>query len=135
MKNMNNDNTGIDASAIVKTVAPVITSVIVGAIVSDVLAKITSYAVTNYHRFDSTGDTEMHPTKKETILAEDKVAGTKVESSMANDEVNIQGGSVEASETTATASTAEATASEAGATASRVKAGASDVETKALKLM
>lgn len=132
---MNNDNTGIDVTAIVKTVVPIVTSATVGLIVAEVLSEINLHVATNYHRSDSTGDTEMHPTKKETILAEDKVAGTKVESSMANDEVNIQGGSVEASETTATASTAEATASEAGATASRVKAGASDVETKALKLM
>ena len=120
---------------VLEAVTPLITSTATSVLVSLALGAAKKLSVTNTETYTIAGKNEMHPTKKETSLAENDTAGTKTSSNMAIDEVNIQEGAVEASETEATASTAEATASEAGATASRAKAGASDVETKALKIM
>jgi len=124
-----------DAAALLKVVGPLIASAGVSALVGAVMEKLKTLTATNSHKYTVAGDVNTQPTKEDTALAENEADGSKTKSTMANDDVNIQEGEVEASGTEAKASHAEASASAEGAVASRVKAGASDIETKGMKMM
>lgn len=113
---------------------PIIASAATTALVAGAMAAIEALVVTNYHKSDLTGDTEMHPTKDETTISQSETAATSTEGKLSKDEVNAQNGDVKASNMDAVATDSEATALEEGASAVRTKAGASDIETKALKM-
>ena len=130
---------GIDpdevAGKVAAQVAPVITSLAIGAVVKEVLEEVAMLTATNQHHSDPTGDHDIHPTKQETELQKNEATGSSTNESLAHDDVSAQKGEVDAAETEAKAATGEATATETGASAVRTKAGASDIETKALKMM
>ena len=123
------------AESVVAVVGPLIASAAVGALVNEAMSAIAKLTATNQHHSDPTGDHDILPTKRETVLQKNETTGTSTKQSMANDDVSAQKGTVGAAQTDAKANISEATASEAGATAVRTKAGASDIETKGLKMM
>ena len=73
----------VDVKKLLSIVGPVIASTATGLIVNAALSAVKRASVTNSNKSTVAGDDEMHPTKKETSLAENDAAGTKTDSNMA----------------------------------------------------
>jgi hypothetical protein len=112
--------------------APIVTSVLAGALVGAAAAGIAKYAATNYKKSGLTGDTEIHPTKDDTSISKSETSAKDNEASLAKDGVKANDGDLSAAQTDAKALTSDAKALDSGASAAQPKAGALDVKTKGL---
>lgn len=95
---------------------------------------LMSMSITNYEEKKLTGNKVVTPTNDEISLESRESTGVDNDSSLAKDEVAIQKGGIDATETEGKAITTEATATETSTSAIQTKAGVTDIATKGIKL-
>ena len=82
--------------AIKKAVEPIITSALSFALSGAATAVLTALLVTNYKKNTLTGDTEIAPTKKETVINSSETKASGTDASLNKDDVKAKDGELKA---------------------------------------
>lgn len=124
------DDQKIAVSEVVKVCSEITLNVAM-ALATNILM---SMSITNYEEKKLSGNKVVTPTNDETSLESKESTGVDNDSSLAKDDVVVQKGELDATETEGKAATTEATAADSGASALKTKAGATDIAAKGIKL-